>query len=416
MRATLALTSSLLLGMALLMLGAGLQGTLLGVRATLEGFPTIVIGAVMTAYYLGYLGGSIAAPALVARVGHIRVFAALAALASAAILLQSLFVSPWPWALLRGASGLCFAGIYVVAESWLNDRADNRTRGALLAIYMVVIYLGLGLGQFLLGLADPASSDLFILVAVLISVAVVPMALSAQHAPEFSLPQRVRLRELFAISPLGVVAVVSSGAIGGTLFSLGPVYAANAGFTTFGIAAFMSLSILAAVATQLPVGRWSDRFDRRVVIVSISTLSAAAAVAASLLRETSTPLFFLATAAYGGFALTIYSLSVSHINDHLRASQMVAASGTIILVNGAGAALGPLAAGAAMQAAGPEAYFGFLAAVHAALAFYALWRKGRRAAVPSEDKARFVGAQPQAVPTGRLAAGARAAGEAANPP
>ena len=258
MKATLAATSALLLGMAVLMLGAGLQATLLGVRATLEGFPTAVTGVVMAGYYLGYLGGSLAAPALVQRVGHIRVFAALTSVAAAAILTQAVFVSPWFWTLLRAVSGFCFAGIYVVAESWLNDRADNRTRGRLLSIYMVVIYLGLGLGQFQLNLADPRGPQLFILIAVLISLAVVPMALTAQRAPEFALPQRVSFRELFAVSPLGAVGVLVSGAVSGTLFSLGSVYAAASGFDAAGVAAFMACSILPAVIVQLPVGRWSD--------------------------------------------------------------------------------------------------------------------------------------------------------------
>jgi MFS family permease len=391
--------------MAFLMLGAGLQGTLLGVRATLEQFPTLVTGAVMACYYVGYLGGSFAAPGLVHSVGHIRVFAALTAVASVAILLQGLFVDPWSWGLLRGISGFCFAGIYVVAESWLNDRADQQTRGALLSVYMVVIYLGLGLGQFLLNAADARSATLFILVAVLISLAVVPIALTAQRAPEFSLPQRVRFGDLFRISPLGVVGVLASGAVSGTLFSLGPVYAAGTGFDAAGIAAFMALGIFAAVVTQVPIGRCSDRLDRRTVLIALSVLAALAAGAALLLREVAISLFFVAVAAYGGLALTLYSLAVSHINDHLRPAQMVAASGTLILVNGAGAVLGPISVAAAMQSSGPEAYFASLVIMHLAFTAYALWRKGRRGPVPGDEKTPFVVAQPQAVPTGRLGSG-----------
>jgi MFS family permease len=381
MKATVSATSPLLVGMAVLMLGAGLQATLLGVRATLEGFPTAAIGAVMAAYYVGYLGGSLAAPVLVRRVGHIRVFSALTSVAAAAILTQSVLIGPFIWGLLRAVSGFCFAGIYVVAESWLNDRADNRTRGRLLSIYMVVIYLGLGLAQFELNLADPRGFELFVLIAVLISIAVVPIALSAQRAPDFALPHRVSFRELRAISPLGVVGVLCSGAVSGTLFSLGSVYAAHSGFDTPGIAAFMAASILPAVIVQLPVGRWSDALDRRSVLIAMSLLAALASAVALFASASAWGVFVFAVAASGGLSLSIYALCVAHINDHLRPEQMVAASGTVILVNGAGAVAGPLVVSAAMQAVGPAGYFGGLAALHAVLAVFTLWRKRRAPSV-----------------------------------
>jgi len=395
---------ALLLGMALLMLGAGLQATLLGVRATLEGFSTLVTGAVMAAYYVGYVGGSMAAPELVRRVGHIRVFAAFTAVAAATILLQGLFVTAWLWALFRAASGVCFAGIYVVAESWLNDRADSRSRGALLATYMVVIYVGLGLGQFLLNVADPGGQVLFTLIAVLISLAVVPMALTAQRAPEFSLPQRVGFRELLAISPLGAVGVAFSGAVSATLFALGPVYAARSGFTTTGVSTFMACSILPAIALQLPIGRYSDRIDRRSVLIAMAVAAAIAGSGALLLARDASLSFFGAVALYGGLSLTTYALCVSHINDHLKPEQMVAASGSILLLNGIGSVLGPLIVSAAMQTFGPAAYFAAVVPMHLGFAAFAVWRKGRTVAVASEDKARFVGAPPQVAPTGRLAA------------
>src|ERR1044071_3176156 len=198
-------TWPLLFGMGVLMLGAGLQGTLIGLRAALEQFPTFVIGMVMLCYYVGYVGGSFRTPQLVQRVGHIRVFAALTAVASASILLQGVLVSPALWAVLRIVSGFCFAGIYVVAESWLNDRATNQSRGGLLAVYMVVLYVGLGAGQFLLNAADPAGTILFITTSVLISLSVVPITLTVQRAPEFAVGERIGLSDLYHISPLGVV-------------------------------------------------------------------------------------------------------------------------------------------------------------------------------------------------------------------
>ncbi len=399
----MATNSALLLGMALLTLGAGLQATLLGVRATLEEWSTFVTGTVMAAYYAGFVVGSIVAPALVKRVGHIRVFAALTATAAATILVQGVFVGEWQWGLLRAVSGVCFAGIYVVAESWLNDRADRHSRGVLLATYMVIIYVGLGAGQFLLNLASPAGFELFILIGVLISLAVVPMALTAQRAPEFSLPRRVSFRELLAISPLGAVGALFSGTTAGTLFSLGPVYAASSALDMAGVSAFMASSILPAVALQIPLGRLSDRVDRRSVLIAISVFAAIAAAAAGRIGAGS-PLFFFAVAAYGGLSLTTYAVCLAHVNDHLQPAQMVAASATVLLANGIGSVLGPVIVSAAMQLQSPGAFFAAIVVLHTTFALYATWRKRKSDAVPSPEKTRFVGAPPQVAPTGRLAA------------
>ncbi len=387
----------LLLGMGLLMFGAGLQGTLIGLRATLEGFPTAVTGVVMACYYLGFIGGTIAAPHFVQRVGHIRVFAAFTSVASVTILLQGIFVNPLMWGILRLISGLCFAGIYVIAESWLNDRASSHNRGSLLAIYMLVLYLGLGLSQFLLNLADPLDADLFMLISALISIALVPLTLSGQRAPELSVPQKVRYRDLYRLSPLGVVAVTVAGTISGIVFSLGPVYARLKGMGTSEVATFMSVTIIASVATQYPVGRLSDRWDRRTVIAIVCTLATAVAAALACFADLPLSLFLLLSAIFGGLVFTLYSLAVSHINDHLAPSQMVAASGALILLNGAGAAAGPVLAGALMALFGAQAYFATLAALCGALMIYDLWRKTRREPVSIEHKGQFIGAQPQAV-------------------
>lgn len=397
----LASTWPLLLGMGLLMLGAGLQGTLVGLRATLDAFPIALIGAVMSCYYVGYIGGSICAPQLVQRVGHIRVFAALTSLASVTILVQSLLVTPFAWALLRAASGFCFAGIYVVAESWLNDRATNANRGVALATYMLVLYVGLGGGQFLLNVGDAAGPTLFILVAVLISLAVVPMTLSVQRAPEFDIPRKIGVRELYAASPMGVVGVTASGMITGALFSMGAVYARLSGFDAHDIGSFMGVSILAAVLTQLPIGRWSDRVDRRSVLIVVCLLAAAFGVAAALTAPASRLLLFVLAACFGGIALTLYSLSLSHINDHLEPGQMVSASSVVLLMNGAGAVAGPLLISLLMAEFGPAAYFWTLSALVTALSGFTVWRKGRRPAVAPSQKVRFAAAQPQAA-SGRM--------------
>src|SRR6202795_2395686 len=321
--------------MGVLMLGAGLQSTLLGVRATLEGYPPQVTGLIMSSYYVGYLVGTRIAPPLLRQAGHIRVFAALAAVATAAVLTQGIFINPPVWGAMRLISGLCFAGIYVVAESWLNDRASRANRGRLLAVYMLVLYVGLGAAQFLLVVSNPLTPGPFMLVSVLISLAMVPIMVSAQQLPARSVPRKVSLPDLYRNSPLGVVGVTVSGLISATIFSMGPVYARLNGLTTTRVATFMGVSILAAAVTQSPVGRLSDRMDRRTVIAAVCTL--ATLVAGSIVAFPGMPhaLFLTLAALFSGLVLTLYSLSVSHVNDKLEPAQMVAASSALLLMNGA---------------------------------------------------------------------------------
>ena len=388
------------------MLGAGLQGTEVSLRATLEGFPAPVTGAIMSCYYLGYMAGTTAAPRLVRRVGHIRVFAAMAAIASAAILVQGMFVHPLSWALLRLISGLCFAGIYVVAESWLNDRASRGTRGGLLAVYMAVLYIGLGSSQFLLIPTDPRTDTPFMLVAVLISLAMVPIVVAAQRAPEIELPRKVRYRELYRNSPLGVVAVTVSGMVSSNVFSMGPVYARLSGLGTSGVASFMGVSVLSAVITQYPIGRLSDRMDRRTVMAAVCSLATLCAASLAVFRDLPHAGFLALTAVFSGLALTLYSLAVSHVNDHLEPAQMVAASSALLRLNGCGAAVSPVLVGGLIAGFGPPAYFAALAALTGLLTVYDLWRKHRRHAVPGERKRPFVSAQPQAAPGQIAPAGA----------
>ncbi len=376
--------------MGILMLGAGLQSTLLGVRATGEGFPTAVIGMIMSCYYVGYLVGTRLAPRLLRRVGPVRVFATLAALASVAVLVHASWVHPVPWALMRLLSGVCFAGIYVVAESWLNHRASRTNRGQLLAIYMLVLYVGLGGAQFLLVLSSPQSPEPFMLVSALISAAMVPIVASAQEVAGPATPQRVRFRDLYRNSPLGVVAVAFSGMISSIIFSMGPVYARLSGFDTRGVAAFMAVSILSAVLTQYPVGRLSDRMDRRTVIASMCLVATIVAAAIEVFGPLPRIVFLTLAALFSGAALTLYSLSVSHVNDKLDPSQMVAASSALLLINGMSAAFGPVITGGLMGGFGARAYFGILGGLTGALTLFDLWRKLRRGAVPQDQKGRFI--------------------------
>jgi len=393
-----AITSTwpLLLGMGVLMLGAGLQGTLLGLRATLEGFPALLTGAIMSCYYVGYVLGTLIALPLVRQIGHIRVFAALAAVASMAILVQGSFVNPLVWAAMRLVSGLCFAGIYVVAESWLNDRASRANRGRLLAVYMLVLYLGLGAAQLLLIVSDPLTPGPFMLVSVLISLAMVPIMVSAQQLPERSVPRKVSLPDLYRNSPLGVVGVTVSGLISATIFSMGPVFARLNGLATTRVATFMAVSILAAAVSQYPVGRLSDRMDRRTVIAAVCTLATLVAGAIVAFPEMPHAAFLTLAALFSGLVLTLYSLSISHVNDKLEPAQMVAASSALLLLNGTAASIGPVLTGGLMAHFGPRAYFATLATLTGVLAVYDLWRKSRRKPVPPTQKGPFVGAQPRA--------------------
>jgi len=389
--------------MGVLMLGAGLQGTLLALRATLEGFPTTVTGMVMSCYYVGYLLGTIAAPRLLRQIGHIRVFAALAAVASVAALVQALFVNPFAWGAMRLTTGLCFAGIYVVAESWLNDRASRANRGRLLAVYMLVLYVGLGAAQFLLIVSNPSTPAPFMLVSALICLAMVPIVVSARQAPEPAVPRKVRYRDLYRNSPLGVVAVAVSGLISAIIFSMGPVYARLSGMGTTGVATFMGLSILAAVLTQYPIGRLSDRIDRRTVIAGVCTLATVLAGSIAVFSAMPRALFLTLSALFSGFVLTLYSLAISHVNDKIEPAQTVAASSALLRLNGAAAAIGPVLAGSLMAAFGPPAYFATLATLTGALTVYDLWRKSRRRPVPSARKGPFINVHPEGM-TGQIAA------------
>ncbi len=394
---------ALFLGLALIMLGNGLQGSLLGVRATIEGFPTTVIGFVMSAYFAGFLAGSTMVPKLVRRVGHIRVFAALASLASVAVLFHAIFVNPAGWGAMRLVTGFCYAGLFIVAESWLNDRATNETRGQLLSFYMVVMLAGMGFGQFLLNLADPSSFELFVLISVLVSLALIPILLSAAPAPEFQTPSAVSLRQLYMISPLGVVGTFGTVMAQGGLVGMGAVFALDAGLSISEISIFMATLLFGGVLFQWPIGRLSDRFDRRRVLTVVTFLAAIVAAAATLVVGPFAeyrPLWLLYAliGIFGGLNMPMYSLTMAHTNDYLEPKQMVAASGSLVLVGGIGASFGPITLAGLMTALGPAGFFWGLCLIHAAIGFFAIYRMSRRASMPLDEQGTFVAVPPRASP------------------
>ena len=360
-------------GLALLMIGNGLLSSLLGIRSDLEGFNTVVIGVVMSMYYVGFLVGSLTVPRWLMTVGHIRVFAGLTSLVAASALSYSLLIEPIAWGILRFVVGLCMSGLYVTIESWLNQRATNETRGRLLSVYMLVVTFGLGLGQLLLGLGDPAGFTLFILVGILVSLAVVPVAMIRIPTPSDIIPVELSLRSLVATAPLGVLAVLVAGAAGGAVLGIGAVYATQIGMTPGQVGVFMAFSILGGAVTQYPLGRLSDRIPRRRVILGVAVAATAAGIAGAVV-DPGSAWQFVVVAVYGGLAFPLYALAVSHVNDVMPENQLVAVAAGIVFVFGVGSVLGPIVVSVLMAVLGSAGYFWGLAAFFVPLGIYALVR------------------------------------------
>lgn len=379
---------ALFLGMALLMIGNGLQGSLLGVRASIEQFPTTVTGLLMSAFYFGFLVSSILTPKLVLRVGHVRVFAALASLASTAILIHAVSVDPLSWMLMRLVSGFSYAGLYVVAESWLNEQATNETRGQLLSFYMVVSTGGMALGQGLLNVADPGEAGLFILVSILVSMALIPMLLSQTRGPIMEAPTTISIKEVYKASPTGVVSAFGVGILQGGSVSMGAVYAGLLGYSVSEISLFMMALLVGSVCFQWTIGKLSDRYDRRLVLMVVTFLAAGAAILANLVAMSFNGLL-AATFLFGGMMFPMYSLSIAYANDHLAPEQMVGASGTLVLVGGAGAFLGPTLVAAMIDLAGPPGFFWGLALIHVLIGAFILYRMTQRPALPADEQGSY---------------------------
>ncbi|WP_299624196.1 MFS transporter [Pelagibius sp.] len=377
---------ALFVGLGMIMLGNGLQNSLLGIRATAEAFTTETTGWVMSGYFLGFLAGAVVTPKVVGNVGHVRVFAALASTASTAALVHAVFVDPWTWGCMRVVTGFCYAGLYIVAESWLNDRATNETRGSMLSVYMLVVLGGVAGGQFLLNLSDPNSFVLFVLASVLVSLALVPISVSVGSAPDFSAPTPVGIRALFRASPLGVVGSWGTGVSNGALFSMGAVYAGLIGLEVSQIAVFVGMVIIGGMAFQWPIGRLSDKLDRRRVLAGVTFSAAFIGFVAPIFSGGNLIGLYAIAFLLGGMSFPMYSLCLAHTNDYLTPKQMVAASGTLMLVNGTGAIFGPIVISQLMGRIGPDGFFILIGIVHAAIGVFALYRMARRASVPLREQ------------------------------
>ncbi|CAA9394786.1 MAG: Uncharacterized MFS-type transporter [uncultured Rubellimicrobium sp.] len=365
---------ALLLGMYLLMIGNGLQGTLLGLRGQIEDFTTLEISVVMSAYFVGFLFASRMAPLLIRRVGHVRVFSALGSAISAILVLYPVLPEPWVWALARAAIGFCYCGVYITAESWLNDAASNENRGKALSLYMIVMMAGIVTSQWLISAGDVAGFVVFIVPSILVSLSFAPMLLSAtQTTPQFTTTKALSLRRLMLASPLACMGMFLLGSVFAAQFGMSAVYGTQAGLGESQITLMVSLTYLAAMVAQFPIGWLSDRMDRRILILALSALGGGVALWAMVVPGPVWLVYF-AAAVVGGTSNPLYALLIAYANDYLGREDMAAASAGLLLINGLGAIAGPLIVGFLIDAAGPSGFWGLIAGVMLLLALYAWWR------------------------------------------
>ncbi|WP_112309410.1 MFS transporter [Pseudogemmobacter bohemicus] len=373
-------TWPLLLGVLLLMLGNGVQGSLLGIRGTMEAFTTFQLSFVMSAYFLGFLLGSRYVPGMIQHVGHIRVFAALGSLISAVLVVYPMLIDWQAWALMRVVIGFGFAGVYITAESWLNDTATNETRGQALSAYMIVQMIGIISAQGLLAIGDPFGYDLFLIPSVLVSLAFLPLLLATYPSPKFETGQRLGFRELYRISPLGCVGIFLIGGVFSAMFGMASVWGSISLLSIGQIALFTSALYIGGLILQYPIGRLSDRIDRRKIIVWLSVV-ATVIMAVATIFPLPFPAYLVVAALLGGITYPIYGLIIAYTNDYLSKEQMAAASAGLLFINGVGSIFGPLIVGWLMgrDVMGPRGFFFFVGVLYAMLAGYAAWRMTKRA-------------------------------------
>ena len=362
-----------------------------------------VTGMVMSSYAAGLLLSSFTTPRLVRSVGHVRAFAGLASIVSTSVLLMPLFVNAPFWLAMRFISGLCTSGLFIVCESWLNGASNNRNRGQMLSMYMIVTYGALGAGQLLLNVADSSGFSRFIIVSALLSLSLVPLILLPAEAPSIEGARPVTVDEVWRASPLAVVGAFSCGLAQSAFFAMGAVFGLTKGLPLVYVSLMMALPPIGVIFSQYPIGWISDRFDRRTIIMLISALSAVIAAATLLTDGFSPELFIGMVTAFGTISLPLYSLVIAHANDHLQKEQVLGASAKLVLLYGLGSILGPLAVGQAMRIVGGSGFLIFMAVVYAALAAFAFWRRMKR---PEDIKGKMGEAlkvSPVTTPTGASA-------------
>ena len=377
MLAVLSQNWALFVGMLLLMVGNGLQVSLLGVRGPSAGFTTLEISVVMSAYFVGFLASSSATPKLIRRVGHVRVFAALGSTISAALILFPAIEHPFAWALLRAVLGFCFCGVYITAESWLNNATTAANRGSALSAYMTVQMGGVVAAQAMLSIQDPTGFLLFIIPSVLVSISFAPILLSVAPAPAFASTKNMSLPRLFRASPLGLVGMFLLGGVFSAQFGMSAVYAGQIGLESGRLSLFLAAFYIGGFALQLPIGWLSDRMDRRVLILAMA-VGGGAAAGLGVASGGSYAALVAVAFAMGGCANPLYPLLIAYVNDAVDPEDMAAASGGLLLVNGIGAVLGPVGLGVIIRTMGPSGFWAFCAVLLSVMALYAAWRMTRR--------------------------------------
>ena len=378
-------TWALFFGIAMIMLANGLQGSLIGIRASLEGYSSFAAGIIMTGYYSGFLAGAYFAPKRIKNVGHVRMFAAFASIASISILLHSLHVSFLGWFIMRFITGFCFVGMYTVAESWVNDLSDNEHRGQALSIYMIVSMSGSAFGQLFLNISSPETATLFMLVSILISISLVPILIVVSKQPDFSVTKFLSIKQLYKASPLGVVAAIIVGAAHGTLWGIGSIYGLKSGLSIEQVSIFMFTFVIGGALNQYLIGYLSDIYDRRVIILIVSFLAALFAVFAVIFNYSFIYLLIF-TFIFGGLTVPLYSLAIAHTNDFLTKSEMVAASSGLLMVGGVGLTIGPVIGGIAIDLIGANGFWIYLFVIHSSIGLFTIYRMSIRDSVPLEDQ------------------------------
>lgn len=387
---TLRSVSSLLSGLTLLMLGGGALTTLLGLRMGDAGFSAQTTGLVMSAYFFGLVIGPIYAHKLISTIGHIRAFTALGSIMSAAALAHPFFVDPWFWGGLRFVQGFCIVGMYMCTESWLNEKSTNEIRGQVFALYQVTVYLFQGASQFLLNIPDPTGYGLFILTSVLVSLAVVPVALTQVSPPELPKAVQLNFKQLYVISPTGMVGCLAAGALMGAFYGMGPSFAQQAGLDVAETTRFMGAVIIGGLFLQWPFGKLSDVIDRRLVVLIIGI----ATVTTCLLimdKTASNGLGLLVLGVvFGGVAFALYPICVAYTNDYAKPEELVPVSAGLLIAFGLGAAIGPIAASQFMELLGGRGLFLFCTLISITLIVFIAWRMLQRpASAAVEDKVDF---------------------------
>jgi MFS family permease len=402
---------ALLLGIVLIMLGNGMHFTLIGLRGGIEGFSSAELAIVTSGYFVGFLSGAQLTPLMIRRVGHVRVFAALGSFMSAGLIAFPLLTEPWAWTVLRLLIGFCMSGIYVAAESWLNNAATNTTRGKVLAAYMIAQTLGIIGAQALLTLGDAATSVLFIGASILVSVSFAPILLSVTPVPAAQVARPMGIRSLFVSSPLGTIGIFLLGSVYATQSGMGAVFGTQIGMTASQISLFVAMLFAGALVLQYPVGWLSDRMDRRKLIFGAALLGGLICLGGWF---TGDDLWLLMAAAFvaGGVTTPLYALFLAYTNDFLSPEDMPSASGGLVFTFGLGAITGPLVTGWAMQGLGPFAFWLVLAGTFGAIALYALYRMTQRSSAPTSETESYLGVLPTASAVAVEAAGAWAAEQA----